>query len=232
MHSLHKITSYGQQIYACITYDPSIVTRWINDVERAYLPWLNRLVVGLDIEWRPNLEPGVIHPVATLQLCVGHSRLIFQILHAEYIPGSLHAFLTNPNCTFVDFGIEDDATKLSDDYGLAVLRMVDLRMLAVGSGTQTSSLASSTLWLPCNCASATVASSFKSSTLSTFLGHSIHFSQIPTTHSSLDAFVTFKLGMALQASLVGRACVGGCVRPNCVMVPDPVGPILLRQFHS
>ncbi|XP_010054908.1 Werner Syndrome-like exonuclease [Eucalyptus grandis] len=112
MHSLHKITSYGQQIYACITYDPSIVTRWINDVERAYLPWLNRLVVGLDIEWRPNLEPGVIHPVATLQL--------------------VHAFLTNPNYTFVGVGIEDVATKLSDDYGLAVLRMVDLRMLAVG----------------------------------------------------------------------------------------------------
>ncbi|KAL3743774.1 hypothetical protein ACJRO7_018960 [Eucalyptus globulus] len=135
MYSLHKITFYGQQIYTCVTYDPSIVTRWINDVEQAYLPWLNRLVVGLHIEWQPNLESGVIRPVATLQLCVGHSCLIFQILHAEYILG-------------------------------------------------------------------------------------------------LDAFVTFKLGMALQASLVKRACVGGCVRPNCVMVPDPVGPILLHQFHS
>ncbi|KAL3743770.1 hypothetical protein ACJRO7_018956 [Eucalyptus globulus] len=104
MHSLHNITFYGHQIYTCVTDDPSIVTRWIMEVEHAHLLWLNWLVIGLDIEGRPNLEPCVVLPVATLQLCVGRSCLVFQILQAEYIPASLHAFLRNLNYTFVGGG--------------------------------------------------------------------------------------------------------------------------------
>ncbi|XP_030468533.1 3'-5' exonuclease-like [Syzygium oleosum] len=224
MFSLHKIRFHDYQIHTCVTNDPYIVTRWIGDVEHAHLLWLNRLVIGLDIEWRPNLEPGVVHPVATLQLCVGHSCLIFQFLHAESVPASLHAFLANLRYTFVGVGIKDDATKLRDDYGLVVSRMVDLRALAMerfrnpsfghmGLKKLVKVLLRKELEKP------------KEITLSRWDDEALTTRQVE--YACLDAYVTFELGMVLQAWLVGRARVGWCARADCV--PNP---ILFRQVPS
>ena len=69
-------------------------------------------------------------PVALLQLCVGRRCLVFQILHADYIPGSLFDFLADERFTFVGVGIGDDAAKLRAGYGLEVGCAEDLRGLA------------------------------------------------------------------------------------------------------
>ncbi|KAI6699704.1 hypothetical protein NL676_014028 [Syzygium grande] len=45
---------------------------------------------------------------------------------------SLHVFLANLNYTFVNVGIKDNATKLSDKFGLVVSHMVSLRALDGG----------------------------------------------------------------------------------------------------
>ncbi|KAF7847352.1 hypothetical protein BT93_L3058 [Corymbia citriodora subsp. variegata] len=227
MFSVCEFGFYGDQIHTCITDDPDVVTRWIGDVERAFLLWLNRLVVGLDIEWRPNLEPSDVHPVATLQLCVGHDCLVFQILQAKYVPVSLRAFLANPTYTFVGVGIKDDATKLSDDYGLTLSRMVDLRALAMerfrnpsfgymGLKKLVKVILRKELEKP------------KEITLSRWDDKELTARQ--AEYACLDAFVTFELGMILQAWLVGRARVGWCARANCI--PNMICPILLRQVHS
>ncbi|KAF8032375.1 hypothetical protein BT93_D1326 [Corymbia citriodora subsp. variegata] len=228
MHSLHDVAFYGRRICTCVTDDPSVVTRWIVDVERAHLLWLNRLIIGLDIEWRPNLEPGVVHPVATLQLCVGRSCLVFQILHTEYIPASLHAFLANPNYTFVGVGIKDDATKLSDDYGLIVSRMVDLRGLAVGRW-QNPSFGYMGLKKLVKVILRKDLDKPKEITLSQWDDKTLTDRQVE--YACLDAFVTFELGMAMQAWSVGRARVGWCASASCATVPNLVFPIPIRQVH-
>ncbi|MQL80732.1 hypothetical protein Taro_013183, partial [Colocasia esculenta] len=90
---------------------------------------LNRLVVGLDVEWCPNFGRGVDNPPAILQLCVGHRCLVFQILHADYVPDRLADFLEDERFTFVGVGIDEDADNLDRHWGLAVGRTRDLRHL-------------------------------------------------------------------------------------------------------
>ncbi|XP_016195690.1 Werner Syndrome-like exonuclease [Arachis ipaensis] len=88
------------------------------------------VLVGLDIEWRPNTHRNSDNPVATLQLCVGNRCLVFQILHSPSVPQSLVDFLVNEGHTFLGVGIEEDVEKLLEDYNLNVKNFVDLRGLA------------------------------------------------------------------------------------------------------
>ncbi|KAF8398126.1 hypothetical protein HHK36_017051 [Tetracentron sinense] len=71
------------------------------------------------------------YPAATIQICVGRNCLIFQSFLARSVPSSLFQFLGNPNYTFTGVAIADDAKKLLKDYGLVVLKTLDLRDLAV-----------------------------------------------------------------------------------------------------
>ncbi|XP_012854469.1 PREDICTED: exonuclease 3'-5' domain-containing protein 2-like [Erythranthe guttata] len=84
----------------------------------------------LDTEWLPNLNPGENHPIAILQLSIGNRCLIFQLLHADFIPVSLHAFLADPRHTFCGVGIKDDVDKLYDHHKLRVRKIADLNDLA------------------------------------------------------------------------------------------------------
>lgn len=131
-HALYQVTFFGDTIQTLVTDTTTMVDSWIQDVENSnrHAAGLDRLIVGLDVEWRPNFNARIDNPVATLQLCVGRSCLIFQILHAPAVPASLFAFLNNPRYTFVGVGIHDDLEKLVGDYGLGVSRAVDLRQLA------------------------------------------------------------------------------------------------------
>ncbi|RZB52745.1 Werner Syndrome-like exonuclease [Glycine soja] len=129
-YNLYEVTfqccHYDTIIHTLLTSDPSRVASWLpnNDGVRRR----NNLMVGLDVEWRPNYQPN---PVATLQLCIGHRCLIFQIIHAPSIPAALISFLANPNITFFGVGIRADAEKLLVDYNLHVANVRDLRPLAV-----------------------------------------------------------------------------------------------------
>ncbi|KAL6845123.1 hypothetical protein ACP4OV_024618 [Aristida adscensionis] len=115
-----RYTSYGD-----------VVDEWLDEIYRIHRRRLHRLVVGLDVEWRPrSLFDAADPPVAVLQICVGRRCLVFQILHADYIPDALFDFFADERFTFVGVGVHDDADKLADGYGLEVECAEDLRDLA------------------------------------------------------------------------------------------------------
>ena len=53
--------------------------------------------------------------------------LIFQLLHADYLPAALHGFLGDRTVRFFGVGVDADAARLRADHGLEVGRAVDLR---------------------------------------------------------------------------------------------------------
>ncbi|XP_044337176.1 Werner Syndrome-like exonuclease [Triticum aestivum] len=130
----HCIVAFGQDhVHTTLTSSGGVVDEWLDLVYRIHRRRLDRLVVGLDVEWRPSfrgLPPG---PVALLQLCVGRRCLVFQILRADYVPDSLFDFLADGRFTFVGVGVYGDAQKLSAHYGLQVTNAVDLRYLAANT---------------------------------------------------------------------------------------------------
>nr|XP_043623469.1 Werner Syndrome-like exonuclease [Erigeron canadensis] len=88
---------------------------------------LHRLIVGLDIEWRPNTIKGQQNPVAILQIFVSRRCLIYQFRKNVRVPKVLKKLLKNPDYTFVGVGIEHDKQKLFRDHGLEVGKVMDLR---------------------------------------------------------------------------------------------------------
>ncbi|CAL4961533.1 unnamed protein product [Urochloa decumbens] len=127
----HYVVSFDEDtIRTTLTYSGDTVDAWLDEIYHVHRCRLHRLVVGLDVEWRPS--HGYYHtpPVALLQLCVGRRCLVFQLLHADYIPDSLFDFLADERFTFVGVGIGDDAAKLRAGYGLEVACTEDLRRLA------------------------------------------------------------------------------------------------------
>lgn len=126
-HNLFDVTFDSEEpILTLLTTSPSMVDDWISETLAIRTP---PLIVGLDIEWRPN-NRSYDNPVATLQLCIGRRCLILQLIHTPEIPKSLFEFLENESYTFVGVGIDEDAEKLTCDYGLKVGKRVDLRNLA------------------------------------------------------------------------------------------------------
>ncbi|KAJ1285286.1 hypothetical protein BS78_03G269000 [Paspalum vaginatum] len=109
-----------------LTNSGNVVDWWVSETYRAHRRDGGHLA-GLDVEWRPGRVPG---PVAVLQICVDHRCLIFQILHADFVPGSLSCFLADRQFTFVGVGIREDIAKLQSGYGLRVASAVDLRGIA------------------------------------------------------------------------------------------------------
>ncbi|KAL5743250.1 hypothetical protein ACOSQ2_026366 [Xanthoceras sorbifolium] len=128
-HNIYDVTFHGDRIRSLVTNSPSVVESWISEMELIHRPRLKNLIVGLDTEQHPNSNFKNKHPVATLQLCVGHRCLIFQIIHAPDIPQALEDFLLNDNYSFVGVKIEEDVEKLEKDYNLSVGNVIDLRTL-------------------------------------------------------------------------------------------------------
>ncbi|KAJ8622422.1 hypothetical protein MRB53_030951 [Persea americana] len=122
----YTVKLHRHSILTTVTATSTVVDQWISDIYRIYRCHLHHLLVGLDIEWRPPNDS----PVATLQLCVGHRCLIFQLIHADVIPESLVKFLGEPDFTFVGVGIEEDVKKLENHNQLYLSRTSDLRPLA------------------------------------------------------------------------------------------------------
>ncbi|KAA8517888.1 hypothetical protein F0562_015362 [Nyssa sinensis] len=129
-HNLYDVIFFNDQIHTLVTHTSSFVDEWISEIENLHQSRLQHLIVGLDVEWRPNFNRNIDNPVATLQLCISRRCLIFQLLYASDFPKSLIDFLGNSNYTFVGVGIGSDVEKLTDDHGLVVATTVDLRSLA------------------------------------------------------------------------------------------------------
>ncbi|KAJ9545780.1 hypothetical protein OSB04_025487 [Centaurea solstitialis] len=132
-HSLYDVRSQYNPtpISTIVTNTPSYVDSWISETEQTERHRLHRLIVGLDVKWRRNSSSSSDHhhPVATLQLCVDHRCLVFQILHSPAIPESLKDFLRNPSYTFCGVGVERQAERLNKDYDLVVGNAGEIRAL-------------------------------------------------------------------------------------------------------
>jgi ribonuclease D len=90
------------------------------------------LIVGLDTEWRVVFHDDGYRDnrMAVLQLCVGRRCLVFQIVHANYVPATLKAFLASPKHRFVGVSVDGDVERLYCDYKILVATPVDLRHVA------------------------------------------------------------------------------------------------------
>jgi ribonuclease D len=119
----------GHDIKTTVTSSGTAVERWLQEIRCMYRWVYHKLIVGLDVEWRPSYS-RVQNPAALLQLCVGRRCLIFQLLHADYIPDALDEFLGDPGFRFVGVGVQEDANRLDNDHRLRVATTVDLRGLA------------------------------------------------------------------------------------------------------
>ncbi|CAO1948417.1 unnamed protein product [Urochloa humidicola] len=126
---VYTVKFEGDEIITTVTSSGEAVEDWLDEIYSVHRRRLHKLVVGLDVEWRPLFGRGY-SPTAVLQLCVGRRCLIFQLLHADYIPDALYEFLGDPDFRFVGVGVRDDAARLSDDYDLEVATTVDLAELA------------------------------------------------------------------------------------------------------
>ncbi|CAI9099436.1 OLC1v1036262C1 [Oldenlandia corymbosa var. corymbosa] len=133
-HNYYDVYFYDDRVNTLVTHDPDVLSNWLFRLQKIHGQRLGNLIVGLDVEWRPNFNRNQDNPIATLQLCVGRRCVVFQILHCSrecQIPDDLKYFLAEPDFTFVGVGIAGDVEKLAYDYGLSVGgRIVDLRDLA------------------------------------------------------------------------------------------------------
>ncbi|KAL6845342.1 hypothetical protein ACP4OV_024837 [Aristida adscensionis] len=120
----------GNDINTTVTSSGEAVKDWIDGVRFVHRHRLHKLIVGLDVEWRPTFS-SERSPTALLQLCVGRRCLIFQLLHADHYPAALWDFLGESDFRFAGVGVDDDARRLSAEFeGLEVANTVDLRELA------------------------------------------------------------------------------------------------------
>ncbi|GMN53299.1 hypothetical protein TIFTF001_022438 [Ficus carica] len=182
-------------VLAVVTSDPSAVDSWISDIERIHRRRLDRLVVGLDVEWRPSYSYHR-NPVAVLQLCVGRRCLVFQILYAPYVPRSLHDFLGDDSYTFVGVGIDKDAEKIEQEHDLTVENTVDLGALAAAKHGMNRLRYAGLKGLAKVVLDVDIEKP-REVTLSAWDSWNLSFQQI--RYAVTDAFVSFEMGRVLEA---------------------------------
>ncbi|XP_078151308.1 3'-5' exonuclease-like [Carex rostrata] len=132
-NSTYIVRAVNDEIRATVTNSGEVVSDWIDDILRIHHRRLDRLIVGLDVEyWRPINLDGTYgwKAVALLQLCVGRRCLIFQLHCSDFIPDKLLDFLRDDRFKFVGVGINGDAENLKQRNGIEVGHVMDLRHLA------------------------------------------------------------------------------------------------------
>ncbi|XP_058741793.1 uncharacterized protein LOC131614188 [Vicia villosa] len=176
-----------------ITNTPSMVDEWLLSI-KPYLNDNNNVIVGLDVERLLVRRRGMPDTVAVLQLCIGEECLIFQILHASFIPKSLNDFLGNKNHKFVGVGIKDDVDKLLRDFSLQVVTFVDLRTLAAEKMSDKALNFAGLKRLALRVAGIEIEKP-KKITLSNWSNFPLTLKQVE--YASLDAFISFEVGRLL-----------------------------------
>ncbi|GAU19490.1 hypothetical protein TSUD_77340 [Trifolium subterraneum] len=98
------VNLYGNKIWVIVTASASVVDEWIQAtlIRGGAFHCLRKLVVALSVD--PSAH--------TLQLCVGHRCLIFQLSQADKVPLSLRIFLLDRACKLTGFFNTDHRPKL------------------------------------------------------------------------------------------------------------------------
>nr|XP_043625874.1 Werner Syndrome-like exonuclease [Erigeron canadensis] len=128
--SKYRVNYDNKTIETTVTKKATVVSQWVREVmlAQANEP---KVVVGLDVEWRPNTVSYLTNKSATLQLCIGTKCLILQLFYMDEIPHSLKNFLLNPRFTFVGVEVEKDIEKLKNEYGLDCAKNADIRAATI-----------------------------------------------------------------------------------------------------
>ncbi|KAI3900629.1 hypothetical protein MKW92_031198 [Papaver armeniacum] len=189
---VYAVTVDNEEIRTVVTKNASIVDHWVDSIYDEYYGILG--IVGLDVEW--NSASGPSSRVATLQLCIGRTCLIFQMIHADKIPRSLRDFLSDPNYKFVGVGVQDDVDKLKSDYKTYVVNVVDVRDLAAGKyGSKEVNQSVGLMKLAEVVLGCGEIEKSKDITLSNW--DQYHLSRAQVQYACVDAYVSFKIGEKL-----------------------------------
>ena len=128
MTTKYTVQSSNATIETTVTNTATGINDWVQAVTNSSG---QKMIVGLDCEWKPNTFYGDDNKAATLQLCVGTKCLIIQLFYLDYVPQSLKSFFANPNATFVGVEVGDDVSKLTREYGLTCSNAVDIQAMAM-----------------------------------------------------------------------------------------------------
>ncbi|CAL9782092.1 unnamed protein product, partial [Musa acuminata subsp. burmannicoides] len=180
----------SDHIYTTVTASGSDV-EWIDEILRIHRRRLNRLVVGLDAEWRLLLPPRTPSPSsssasAAAASCSSSSTPTTSLLLAD--------FLADHRFTFVGVGVDGDAERLDEEQNLQIANTVDLRTLAADKmgqrGLKNAGLARLAaevmgleVWKP------------KRVTMSHWDRRYLNYEQI--SYACSDAFLSFEIGRRL-----------------------------------
>lgn len=130
-HNLSKyyVSFEGKSIETTVTDKAAITSEWIEEIYSIH-NGNAKVIVGLDVEWRPHPIQSMSNKSATLQLCIDDKCLILQLFYMDEIPDSLKNFLLDPKFTFVGIEVADDILKLKNEYGLDCSSSSDIRSVA------------------------------------------------------------------------------------------------------
>jgi ribonuclease D len=84
-------------------------------------------VLGLDIEYRPNMQKGGrTNRTSLIQLAAGDEVLLVQMFALGSVPVGLASLLENASVLKTGVGIDGDVAKLKNDWSIEVKGAVDL----------------------------------------------------------------------------------------------------------
>ncbi|KAF0927801.1 hypothetical protein E2562_036221 [Oryza meyeriana var. granulata] len=134
-HDDYAVRVGRRRLLVTVTAHPGVARRWVHTTlwrHARRLRSVDGITVGMGVQWTPPfraMKYGAEPRPCTLQLCVGHRCLVFQLAHAGAVPAVLRRFLADARAAFVAYGVRSDCRKLEEHHGLKVARGVELRRL-------------------------------------------------------------------------------------------------------
>lgn len=128
----YPVMNFGGRIVYC---------RTVQEVEEATLQILNllevkkqelgRVILGVDIEWKPSFGQGIPQgKAAVLQICGDMTCCyVLHIIHSG-VPHNLKSLLEDPTSIKVGVGIDGDAVKMFHDHNVSIKCVKDLSRVA------------------------------------------------------------------------------------------------------